>query len=125
LTAAGKARTYYAILLLITLGFTLYEELSLRRWLFHHSHQSLVASLLAGSLPNFLAALILGLIVLIIKLPRTPSARLRPILAIVAGLSAYELAQLWMPNRVFDWADLLATILGGAVCWSLTLFPSL
>ena len=125
MTAAGKARTYYATLLLITLLFTLYEELSLRRWLFHHSHQSLVASLLAGSLPNFLAALILGLIVLIIKLPRTPSARLRPILAIVAGLSAYELAQLWMPNRVFDWADLLATILGGAVCWSLTLFPSL
>ena len=29
------------------------------------------------------------------------------------GLCMYELAQVWIPNRTFDWSDVGATVAGG------------
>jgi glycopeptide antibiotics resistance protein len=109
-------RITYAVLLAVTLLFTLYEELCLRRWLFHHYGSS---SIVAGSLPNFLAVLILSLGVMVVKFPQCNSEVIRAILAVVAGLTFYEIAQIWMPHRVFDWNDIAATFLGGLVSWLL------
>jgi glycopeptide antibiotics resistance protein len=109
-------RTCYVTLLLLTLLFTLYDELYLRRWLFHRFGSN---SFVAGSLPNFLAVVIFSFAVLSVKLPLRATETLRPIAAIVIGLTLYEVAQIWMPNRVFDWNDISATFLGGVFSWLL------
>jgi glycopeptide antibiotics resistance protein len=114
--SARKPNRYHLALLAVLLLFTLFEELYLRRWLWSHYGSK---SILAGSLPNFLAVLVLGVGLIVIKPPREGKSVLRPIAAIVAGLTLYEIAQIWMPNRTFDWNDLFATILGGVVCWLL------
>ncbi|WP_263359375.1 VanZ family protein [Acidicapsa ligni] len=115
-----KLRATYAILLAATLIFTLYEELHLRRWLFHKYGSS---SVLAGSLPNFLAVVILSLAVMVVKFPQRNREIIRTILAVVVGLTLYEVAQIWMPHRVFDWNDIAATLLGGIFVWLLIILP--
>ena len=102
-------RILYIIILLSVLTFTLYEELSLRRYLLKHHITTLY---LADSLPNFLAVVILSFAYMSIKLPPTNKV-LHIILSIVAGLSLYELAQIWMPHMVFDIKDIIASVLGG------------
>jgi len=100
-------RSIYFILLIILLGFTFYEELYLRRYLFAH-HESVVA----GSLPNFLAVVICSVGYMGLLLPSLPKA-IRAVAAIVIGFVLYECAQIWMPNRVFDVKDIVASIIGG------------
>lgn len=115
-----KLKTYYLILLALTLIFTLYEELHLRRWLFHYfGHNSVVA----GSLPNFLAVLVFSVAFTVIKPPANPRAILRTIVAVVIGLTLYEIAQIWMPHRTFDWNDIAATLLGGIFAWIVLALP--
>jgi len=105
-------RTILFIALVIILAFTLYEELSLRRYLFkQHSY------VLAGSLPNFLAALLMSVTYQLVKPSADHKAIFRSIVAIVSGLILYEIAQLFMPNMVFDFGDVIASILGGLFAW--------
>jgi hypothetical protein len=119
---ARKPSRYHLALLAAILSFTLFEEFYLRHWLWHHYGSR---SILAGSLPNFLAVLVFGVAVVLVKPPQDGKSVLRPIAAIVTGLSLYEIAQIWMPNRTFDWNDLFATILGGIVCWLLLALPAM
>ena len=110
-------RTILFIALVIILAFTLYEELSLRRYLFkQHSY------ILAGSLPNFLAALLMSITYQLIKPSAENKAIFRSIIAIVSGLILYEIAQLFMPNMVFDFGDVIASILGGSFAYLLIYF---
>lgn len=119
-TSHHKLRLTYASLLALALAFTLYEELHLRRWLFqHYGHNSVIA----GSLPNFLAVILFGLAMVLIKLPDSNRKTIQPIAAVVIGLILYEIAQIWMPHRVFDWNDIAATVLGGIACSVLAIIP--
>jgi glycopeptide antibiotics resistance protein len=106
-------RTYLNILVfVIILAFTLYEELSFRRYLFHkHIY------IIADCLPNFLASMLLIFAVTIIKKQTNSREVLRSSIAIVAGLICYEIAQIWMPNMVFDIKDIIASIIGGALAY--------
>jgi hypothetical protein len=115
-----KLRISYAVLLSLALVFTLYEELHLRRWLFHHFGRT---SVVAGSLPNFLAVLIVSLAVVAVRLPLINRDITRSVVSIVVGLTLYEIAQIWMPHQVFDWNDIAATLLGGVFSWGLIFIP--
>jgi hypothetical protein len=119
-TANRKLRIYNAALLAATLAFTLFNELHLRRWLLrHYGHSSVVA----GSLPNFLAAALFGFAIAVVRVPTTSRAALRCAAPGVIGLTLYEVAQIWMPNRTFDWNDVAATFLGGLACWTFLALP--
>ncbi|MCR8556673.1 hypothetical protein KXD93_03425 [Mucilaginibacter sp. BJC16-A38] len=110
-------RTIYIILLILALAFTLYEELHLRKYLFaHHNY------LLAGSLPNFLAAVIMSFAYMIIKNPLQNNLIIKGITGLVSGLILYEFVQPLMPHMVFDINDILASILGGLVSYVIIYF---
>jgi glycopeptide antibiotics resistance protein len=104
-----KQRILYIIILFSVLIFTLYEELSLRPYLFKHHLTTLY---LADSLPNFLAVVLLSFGFMAIRFPHTDKV-LNMITSIVAGLILYEFAQIWMPHMVFDIKDIIASVLGG------------
>jgi len=108
-------RSYlYILALIITVAFTAYEELSFRRYLFHKH-----IDVIAGCLPNFLAALLLIFAVAIVKKQHTNREVLRSSIAIVIGLVCYEVAQIWMPNMVFDINDIIASVVGGALAYGI------
>ena len=115
-----KLRISYASILAVALLFTVYEELHLRRWLFHHLG---LHSVVAGSLPNFLAVVVFSLAIMTLRLPGSSRDILRTVLSVVLGLTLYEVAQIWMPHRVFDWNDIAASLLGGIFTWLLLLIP--
>jgi hypothetical protein len=112
----------YAILFAMSVGLYLYEELHLRRWLYQHGGHG---SVVAGSLPDFLAVLLLGLGAAVLRLPDDHRDTVRLALAVVAGLVLYEVSQIWMPHQVFDWNDIAATLLGGVVLWAVVRIASL
>ncbi len=120
MTSIAKLRATYAVLLAITLIFTLYEELHLRRWLFH---QHGIDAVIAGSLPNFLSVVIFSLAIVFLRHPQGYRDVIRAIVSIVIGLMLYEVAQIWMPHRTFDWNDIAATLLGGIFTSMLLLIP--
>jgi len=106
-------RTTFTIILILALTFTLYEELHLRKYLFaHHSY------LLAGSLPNFLAAVIMSFAYMVVRNPLQNNLIIKGI----TGLILYEFVQLLMPHMVFDINDILASILGGLFSYVLIYF---
>jgi hypothetical protein len=115
LTRAQRLRLTYVFLAAISVAIYLFEELHLRRWLYqHYGHGSVVA----GSIPNFLAVLVLGFAAAVLRVPDRNSEAVRLVVAIMAGLILYEIAQIWMPHQVFDWNDIAATLLGGVVLWA-------
>ncbi|MBN9382073.1 MAG: VanZ family protein [Chitinophagaceae bacterium] len=106
-------RPVYALMLIIIVGFTLYEELSLR----HSLYKKHVALWIADCLPNFLAILLLAFGYMVFKRPGTDREIGRSIFFLVVGLVLYEFVQLAMPHRVFDVKDIFASILGGVFAY--------
>jgi len=104
----------YIAILAATLAFTLFEELYLRKYLFKHQ-----SYLLAGSLPNFLAPVIMSFAYMALKGQTTNKTILRTISGLVCGLVLYEFVQLLMPHMVFDINDIIASILGGLLSFGL------
>lgn len=113
----------YLISLIVIMIFTAFEELKLRPYLFKNN---LLDFGIAGSLPNFLAPLILLFGSLVILKPRPEKQLFRTVVSFVAGLVVYELAQPFMPGRVFDVNDIIASVLGGLVgyAWALAINKS-
>jgi hypothetical protein len=110
-------KVIYTTILGATLAFTLFEELYLRKYLFkHHSY------LLAGSLPNFLAPIIMSFIYMAISNPTQGRTIIKTIASLVSGLILYEIVQLLMPRMVFDINDIIASILGGLLSYALISF---
>lgn len=68
-----------------------------------------------GVMPNFLPAIVLP--TLVFFRPQVVSYRdyLQMVLTILIVLVVYEVAQIWMPGRTFDWSDLGASVAGAAV----------
>ncbi len=97
----------YSITLFLFLLLTYFEEVHFRKYLYSR-HQFI----LAGSLPNFLAAVIFSFAYMAVLSPNEKKA-IGAIAAIVMGLSLYEVVQIWMPHMVFDVNDIFASVLGG------------
>ncbi len=80
-----------------------------------------VSPWLVGVMPNLLPAAVLPALIII----RPQSVRFKEyfsiVVAVLSALIAYEIAQLWMPSRTFDVADIIASILGAGLgclfCW--------
>ncbi|WP_259067206.1 hypothetical protein HDF24_19385 [Mucilaginibacter sp. X4EP1] len=106
-------RFLYAIILALIVLFTAYEELHFRKYLFSMPKTVIIA----GSLPNFLAAMLFAFAYMVIKNPVNNAEIIRSITFIVIGLILYEFAQIWIPNMVFDVKDIIASILGGALSY--------
>lgn len=112
---AALRRYRWAVLLGLLAG-TAVEELRLRPYLFRHH---ITRWGLADSLPNFLAPLLfVGLYVTVWQKHTRPEVA-RACASAAAGLVLYECAQYFMPDRVFDLKDLVATLLGTLVAWGL------
>ncbi len=109
----------YLTSLFVILAFTAFEELWLRPYLFK-THR--LAFGIAGSLPNFLAPIILLSSSLALA-PHRSQRLLATTVAFVAGLVVYELAQPYIEGRTFDINDIIASVLGGVVgyAWALAI----
>lgn len=122
-----KRRFTLCLLLAAAVIFTLYEETTLRPyWIKHHVNTYTVADWL----PNLLGPVILVLLYTLIKEINDKAVLLRSTISLVAGLVIYEIMQLFMPSRTFDYKDIIASIVGGAliyglICGVFTLFPPL
>jgi hypothetical protein len=90
-------RSIYIILLSVMLLFTLYEELKLRPYLLKHH---ITAFYIADSLPNFLAVVVSFLGYMVIRFPGDERKVVSLIFALVAGVTLYEVCQLWMPGHL-------------------------
>lgn len=110
----ARIRNRQLLLLGVTLVFTLYEELHLRRVLFAR-HGG--CATIAGSLPNFLAELLLSFAFALVKQATTTHLITRVVVLPAIGLTLYEFAQIWMPERHFDWMDMVANGVGALCAW--------
>jgi hypothetical protein len=108
----------YFTVLVIVLAFGFFEEVYLRRYLFAH-HETVVA----GSLPNFIAAVVCSIFFVAIRMPGIQKS-IRAVVFVVIGLVLYECAQIWMPDRVFDLKDIVASIFGGLFSVLVIIFVS-
>ncbi|PYF74973.1 hypothetical protein B0O44_103419 [Pedobacter nutrimenti] len=109
-------RSLKIIGLVLILAFTAYEELSLRPYLLKHKVQP---EFIGGSLPNFLAVLIVAFLFSVLKDGTVKGSALRVSIQGTAAMVLYEVAQLWMPQRTFDWLDIAASLLAGLVSFFL------
>lgn len=69
---------------------------------------------LPGVMPNLLPAMVLPMLLFATKRSVRWSEYVNTVGAMLGGLCLYEIIQLWMPKRTFDWADLAASV-GGAL----------
>jgi VanZ family protein len=122
-----KRRFTLCVLLAAVVIFTLYEETTLRPyWIKNHINTYTIADWL----PNMLGAIVLVLLYTLIKEVNDKAVLLRSTLSLVAGLIIYEIIQLFMPSRTFDYKDIIASMVGGAleyglICGVFSLFPPL
>ncbi len=76
-------------------------------------------SIIAGSLPNFVAVILIALASKVIKGDKPGNSPLKMSLMAVLAMVFYEGAQLFIQGRTFDWFDVLASVLGGVFVYLL------
>src|SRR4051812_32625223 len=70
---------------------------------------------LAGALPNLVCGAVLPLAAFLSRRPVRAVDFLWMTLSSLAGLWLYEVAQIWMPRRTFDWDDVWASAAGAVL----------
>lgn len=105
-----RKKSVYVLLLLVVLAFSLFMALGFRLFLYKQLGQS---SVIAGSLPNFVAVLLLALLYMLVKGNRPDSTPLKLTVMASGTMIFYELVQPLIPGRVFDFSDIIASIIGG------------
>jgi len=110
----SKARTTVALAFYFVagVGAMVWKILRIRL-----SGPSLFPAWMIGVMPNFIPAAVLPMLLFISKRVVRPRDYLGMVLTILAVLCAYEIAQIWMPQRTFDWADLAASVAGSCLGW--------
>jgi len=68
-----------------------------------------------GGMPNFIPAAFMPMLLFITRRTVRPREYFGVVLAILGALCAYEVAQIWMPKRTFDWADVAASAAGSCL----------
>jgi len=76
-------------------------------------------SILVGSLPNFIAVILITLIFNVIKSGKKDATPIKMSLMGVAVMVFYEFVQPCIQGRTFDWFDIVASLLGGLFVFSL------
>ena len=111
-------RRYIALvaLLIVILVFTACMELGFRAYLFTKfgSH-----SLLAGSMPNFVAVVLITFAYTIAKDGKKRDSILKISVMGTFVMVFYEMVQPLIPGRTFDWFDISASLLGGIFSYCL------
>lgn len=103
-----QRRALITIFILIII-FIVIQELTFRKYLFEQDFA------VAGCLPNFTATLLFIFGIGVFKYPQNMRQTIGSAMAVALGLILYEFAQIWIPGRVFDWADIVATVVGALV----------
>jgi Na+-transporting NADH:ubiquinone oxidoreductase subunit NqrE len=104
----------------VALAFYLVAGLGAMVWKIHRlrlTGPSLFPAWMIGVMPNFIPAAVLPMLLFISKRVVRPHEYLGMVLTILAVLCAYEIVQIWMPQRTFDWADLAASAAGSYLGW--------
>ncbi|WP_414647260.1 VanZ family protein [Chitinophaga sp.] len=57
--------------------------------------------------------------IVVIRKQHTNREILTSCISIVAGLILYEIAQIWIPGRVFDFKDIIASLIGGVIAYGI------
>ncbi len=77
----------------------------------------LISPWVIGVMPNFLPAAVLPALVFVKSRVVPIEEYLGMVMTIFTVLSVYEILQVWIPNRTFDWADIAASAAGAcAAC---------
>jgi len=103
-------KTVLLILLIIIIAFAAYMELGFRATLYQYFGSE---SIFAGSLPNFVAVVLLTMVYINLRDGRKGASSFKFTALAVIAMVVYELAQPLIPGRVFDVKDILASLIGG------------
>jgi VanZ family protein len=109
-----RKKTALFLLLVAVLAFAASMEMGFRAYLYRSLGH---ASLVAGSLPNFVAVLLLALVYALPFGSRKQAGPRKAAGMATFAMVAYEGVQPWIPGRVFDANDLLASLLGGLLAY--------
>ncbi len=101
--------TPFIILFFAILVFTYFWEKSLRPQLLSDNNSSFY---LLESFPNFLSIVILSFGAMALFSPKENLAIFKLTFSLTCGVILYEIYQMMMPERVFDYKDIIASILG-------------
>ncbi|QNK63390.1 VanZ family protein [Pedobacter sp. PAMC26386] len=111
-----KRRPVQLTVFLIILLFTAYYELYFRSYLYKHA---IKPSFIADSLSNFIAVLLLSFLFTFIKDKEDNITLFRTATTATMSMVLYEFVQIFIPGRVFDIQDILASVLGGIFAYLL------
>jgi CDP-diglyceride synthetase len=106
----SKRKKVYLILLILVFAFAAVMELGFRAYLYRALGHN---SILAGSIPNFVAVVLITLIYVVIKGEKEYDNPLKTSMMGCFIMVLYELIQPLIQGRTFDLFDIGASLMGG------------
>lgn len=107
----SNARTAAAVVLYLVAGLGALACKMIRGGI---TENDLVPVWIFGVMPNFLPAGFLPMLLFITRRVLRAADFFSLVGAMLLALCAYEFAQIWMPKRTFDWADIAASVAGSS-----------
>ncbi|WP_293305771.1 hypothetical protein [Pedobacter sp. UBA5917] len=114
MNAISNRKKAHIVLLILTFVATACMELGFRKYLFNHLGNH---SILAGSIPNFMAVVLATLIYVVLKGENENPLKLSAIGSSMMVL--YEFVQPLIQGRTFDVFDIAASLMGGLFVFGL------